>query len=451
MRAISVMFAIAVVALLAMSVPAVSVVQASGGSDWNYITTPITVRVSNGPVLPGQGANPFSSGGLIAYTPQDIQSAYNFNALYKNGYNGAGETIVIVDAYGSPTIGSDLATFDNAFGLPAPPSFTVIYPAGSPSFNPNNAPLAEISWSFETTLDVDYAHAMAPGANIVLAVAPTPAGNAINAVESYVIQNYPGSVMSQSFGIPEAALTANNAQVIQAEANYAQAVAQGITLVASAGDAGASNGYSFPNPSFPSSDPYVLAVGGTMGLPYPQGLVKMTKKGMPIGYGDEQVWNEPVYGAATGGAPSLFFSTPSYQNGLGLSSRTTPDVAYNAAVNGGVLVYYSAVPLYTGWWIFGGTSAGSPQWSALLAIAKQYAASNGYSGFGFVNGAIYALAESSSYSSYFHDITVGNNTLNGTTVGFTAQTGFDYATGWGTPDASYLVPALAAVASSENA
>jgi len=305
---------------------------------------------------------------------------------------------------------------------------------------------------------------MAPGANIVLVVAPTSSGNAIYTVEAAAIARFPGSIMSQSFGIPEIFVHNNNAQIMQAHNNYLAAQAAHITVLASAGDLGATNGFGTPNASFPSSDPLVTAVGGTQGNPYvfsltatpplscaagatcSTGLVTFTgpcssatgalvAPCTPAGYGGEQVWNEttPIAtpSVATGGAPSSFFSMPSYQSGLGLTTRTTPDVAYNAAISGGVLIFYSALgPTLR--FIVGGTSAGSPQWAAIIALANQ---SKG-APLGFVNPALYQLG---TCAGDFHDITLGNNQLAGTPVGFLAGAGWDGASGFGTPNVTKLV------------
>ncbi len=413
---------------------------------------------------------------LTCYSPDFIRTAYNFPTTL----DGSGQTIVIVDAFGSPTIANDLAVFDSHWGIPAPPSFTIICGSGGcPAYNPNNTFLDETGWAIETSLDVEYAHAMAPGANIVLDVASSPAGNAINVAESTVIPMFPGAIMSQSFGIPEYAVTANNAQIMQAEVNYKLAAASGWTVLASAGDFGATNGISTANALFPSSDPLVTSVGGTMGNPYfPEGTLTNCTSGTctaglatfsapctvsrpistpsctPVGYGGEQVWNEPTFGAAGGGAPSLLFSAPSYQNNTTFSvctgsyaalnptcARTTPDVSYNAAVDGGVLVFTSflGAPI---WFFVGGTSAGSPQWAAIFALANEARANNGLGPLGFANPTIYSIAESAGYSTDFHDIAVGNNQLVGTPVGFTAASGYDFASGWGTPNVSNLVTAL---------
>lgn len=467
---------IASVFAFGVATAAVPSIAASTSTNFNYATNVIWTAASPDLVTP-QGVplchtnatDVPSTPTLVCYSPNFVQTAYDFTPLYAAGDDGSGQTIVIVDAYGSPRIASDLQHFDSVFGLPDP-NFQVVCPSGCPAFSPLNFPLDEAGWAIETTLDVEWSHAMAPGANIVLVVAPSPAGNAINAVESYAVAHYPGSVMSQSFGVPEAAITANNAQIVQAHLNYMMAKANGITVLASAGDSGATNGYSFANALFPSSDPLVMSIGGTQGngIPgstnqtlrsYPFGLADYTgsctlgyRPGYPTsctptGYGSEAVWNEPWLPAATGGSPSLLFKAPAFQAGDGLPAsvsggmRTTPDVSYNAAVDGGVLVYTSALgaPI---WYLVGGTSASSPQWTSLFAIANQVRAAHGLGPLGYATPGLYALAESGRYATDFHDITAGNNTLSGTPVGFLAGQGYDLASGWGTPDAANLVADL---------
>jgi len=272
--------------------------------------------------------------GLACYTPALMRAAYNV----PSGADGAGQTIVIVDAYGSPTVQEDLDTFSAAFGLPTA-DFRVVYPMGKPTYNPNQHH-DETGWAIETSLDVQWAHAIAPMAKIVLVVAPNNGGNALNNAQRYAINNHLGQVMSLSFGADEATIAGagNNLQLNQAHQNYRVAAAAGITVFASSGDGGAADGHPLANASYPASDPLVTAVGGTD--------LFMTDTGSYVG---ETVWNDGdncPFGCtsgpfgATGGAVSKIFAAPSYQSALsGIAQRSTSDVGYNAGVYTGVLVY----------------------------------------------------------------------------------------------------------------
>jgi subtilase family serine protease len=464
--------------------------RAADPNDFTYQVNPLVQQVDT-VSSPATFTNPYCSTRtvkgvtgptLVCYTPADIRKAYD----YPSSLSGSGQTIVIVDAYGSPTVQQDLAAFDAQFGIPAPPGgLQVVCPAGCPNTTINNAPQAVVLWNEETSLDVQWAHAMAPGAKLVLAVAPTPHGNAINSVEAKIFADptYKGAIVSQSFGIPEYLVKGNNAQILQGVRNYQLARANGLTVLASAGDFGATNTSTIQNAGFPASDPDVLSIGGTQGDPYFNGRAEAGPQFNPlpscaantsctlglarvvcttnvtpgpttaatavcptVGYGGEETWNEDFIpgGAATGGAASLLFPAPSYQSGDGTGNamRTIPDVSYNAAVSGGVLVHLSFLPgLPPGgaFFIFGGTSAGSPQMSSVIALANQLRGNN----LGFLNDKIYSIAEGSSYGSDFHDITIGNNQLPGTPSGNSAGAGYDLATGWGTPDVANLVASLA--------
>jgi subtilase family serine protease len=172
------------------------------------------------------------SQGPRCYQAAQIQNSYSITPLLNSGINGAGRTIVIVDAYGSPTIASDLLTFDAVMGLPNP-SFTVIEPAGPPPpFDINDA--NQFGWSVETTLDVEWAHVTAPGANIVLAVAASNNDSDILNTTKYVVDHNLGDVISQSFGEGEICM-APNLEKAQ-HALFQRATAKGITLIASSGD-----------------------------------------------------------------------------------------------------------------------------------------------------------------------------------------------------------------------
>ncbi|MGA7987377.1 MAG: S53 family peptidase [Candidatus Dormiibacterota bacterium] len=373
---------------------------------------------------------------IPCYGPYDLAKTYDFPA----NLDGRGQTIVIVDAYGSPSILTDLAFFDAYFGIAAPPSLTIIKAAGTGATGSG----ALVSWQIETSLDVEYAHAMAPGANIVLAVAATDNNYDINAAEAQVFPHYRGAVVSQSFGDWETDATAGTSFADEHRI-FMAAVRSGDTLLASAGDAGATwtqyTGTKSPAvASYPASDPLVTGVGGTQGNPYPGGLEVSGH------YGGEATWNEPQFDVATGGAPSVLFRAPSWQRPVtGYRTRTVPDVAYNAALEGGVEVI-----ILPHIYLVGGTSSGSPQWAAIFALANQARESARQDPLGVANATLYKLGEQQMRSredghaeapAVFHDIVAGNNALD-STVGFAAKRGYDLATGWGTPDVANLVAAL---------
>jgi len=470
--------AITALAITALMLVPVGIVTVTTGFDYvpgvQYVQLGPLATMPNGLPLCRSG----SLGNIVCYSPKFVKTAYN----YPSTLDGSGQTIVIVDAFGSPTIASDLATFDAVFHIPAPPSFTIFCGDSNNPLDVATCPVvdlgaradpkhAEFSWTIETSLDVEYSHAMAPGANIVLDIASTSSGNALNNAEAAAIAAYPGAVFSQSYGTPEGFLTGagNKAQVDQAQKMYANGVALGDTFFASAGDSGADFGTGVSQANFPASDLHNTAVTGTQGLPYnatgtltgcPTSTPGSCTSGLSTyhgpcvlgrtappacvadGYGGEQVWNEPSFGAATGGAPSLLFSAPAFQSGLGLSARG-PDVSYNAAIDGGVLVVYGALGgpfLY----IVGGTSAGSPQWAGITALANQARAGASKGTIGDLNPVLYSIYHGARYASDFHDITVGNDQLVGSPVGYSAGPGYDLASGIGSPNVANLIVDLTA-------
>lgn len=367
------------------------------------------------------------------YGPAQLRAAYGVDKLAKHGLNGAGKTIVIIDAFQSPTITQDLATFDTLFGLSAP-TLNIIAPDGITPFDQSNAD--QTSWAGEITLDVEYSHAIAPGAKIDLVLAKSDNDADIYSAQKYVVDHNLGDVLSQSFGEAEQCMD----PTIQKKTHtlFQKAGAEGMTVFASSADDGAAlptcDGTSFFKAvSTPASDPLVTGVGGTI----------LDADGTTGAYHSEQVWNEPDFAAAGGGGFSTLYSTPAFQRGLRLPSRGVPDISYNAAINGGVLTVWSTSGQGAGLvFRFGGTSAGSPQWAALIALADQA----GHHRVGDINDDLYALAGSKLlYGQLFHDVTVGDNTYHGdiTVPGFAATKGWDAATGLGTPKADVLVPALA--------
>ena len=391
------------------------------------------------------------SAGPRCYQASQIQTAYNITPLLNRGINGTGRTIVIVDAYGSPTMAADLHDFDVAMGLPDP-NFTQITPAGDPpAFDPSND--NQIGWGVETSLDVEWAHATAPGANIVLAVAKSNEDADILAATKAVIDGNLGDVVSQSFGEAEACM--DPALLSQQHALFATAVQKGITLLASSGDSGASQPSCEPNStaalkaaSTPASDPNVTGVGGTT-------LYADTSTGA---YQQETSWTEP-FGCnppavdasdvnCSGGGFSTLYSRPGYQSAMQKNAaRGVPDVAYNAGSSGGVLVhigFYLALLGYPAdapiFFIVGGTSAGTPQWAGLVADADQL----GGHRMGNINPALYSIAQGQKqYASALHDITVGTNDVAEIGGGYSAKQGWDPVTGLGSPNAANLLPLLA--------
>lgn len=373
------------------------------------------------------------------YGPKQIRAAYAIQPLLNAGINGSGRTIVIIDAFQSPTIVQDLQAFNQAFNLHSAP-LNIIAPDGLTPFNPND--LNQVLWTGEISLDVEWAHAVAPDATIDLVLAKSNQDADILSVTKFAIDNNLGDVISQSFGENESCV---DPRILAEEhAVFQEATSKHITLLASSGDSGAAqstcNGMSWVSAaSSPASDPLVTGVGGTQ-------LFANQKSGSYI---SEIAWNEQQFQAASGGGFSALYKRPSYQNDtVAGGSRSVPDVAYNAAVDGGVLVADSVLPSGAGggpFHIFGGTSAGSPQWAGIVALANQKAGHR----LGFLNPTIYEIGQRSSWLA-FHDILFGNNTVqlpdakgnSVTIVGFSTHKGWDPVTGWGTPKVAGLVPLL---------
>jgi subtilase family serine protease len=377
---------------------------------------------------------------------------------------GRGATIVIVDSYGSPTIRNDLAAFDRAYRLPAPPKFQIIHPAGRiPAYQPASSDM--VGWAGETTLDVEWAHVVAPGANILLVETPVSETEGVHgfpqiiAAEKYVLNHHLGDVISQSFSATEETF-AGQAQVQALRGAYRLAQKDHVTVLTAAGDAGAADVgldqttyYAFPVTSWPDSDPLVTGVGGTQ--------LHFTAKGAPAA---PTVWND-TYNTkaneftdgnagpdplASGGGLSMFFTRPAYQNGVRdvvRGSRGVPDISMSAACNGSVNTYGSYQGAPSGWTPECGTSEATPLFAGIVALADQVA---GHS-LGLINPALYQLA--AAHKPGIVNVTSGNNTVSftqdgreQTVTGFTARPGYNLATGLGTVDAPYFVPELARLA-----
>jgi hypothetical protein len=365
--------------------------------------TPLAIRLGS-PTASPSDLTPDGSASPGAYTPAEFQQAYGFDQV-QFGYgvkgNGAGQTIAIVDEYNDPDITGDLKAFDSQFNLPAPPSFKVVAQDGSanlPGVDPTG------SWEVEESLDVEWAHAMAPGASILL-VEANSYSNLFGAVKFAAGQ--PGvSVVSMSWGGGEYSGETSTDSDFTTPSGHAP-----VTFVAASGDSGTI--------LYPAASHNVLGVGGT--------LVTLASNN---NISSETAWS------GSGGGVSQYESLPSYQDGVvpkGTTKRESPDVAYNAGYGVSVYDTYN-YGTKTPWASIGGTSAGAPQWSAIIAIANQGRALYGLP---TLNGPSQTLPLLYSASSLdFNDITSGSN------KGYSAGIGYDMVTGLGSPKADFVVYSL---------
>ena len=328
-----------------------------------------------------------SAAGSGGYTPTQIRHAYGFDRI---SGNGAGQTIGIVVAYGSPTLQQDVATFSSTYGLPAA-NITVAYPQGTPA--------ADSGWALETSLDVEWAHAIAPGANILVVVAKSASLTNLLAAVDYAV-SHGAAQISMSWGGSEFAG--------ETGFDYHFNV-PGVSFFAASGDNGAGT-------SWPAASPYVVSVGGT--------TLNLDTAGNVL---SETGW------AGSGGGISSYEIRPGFQNGWNSSAnRSIPDVSYAADPATGFPVYISNYAGTTGWIVVGGTSAGSPQWAALSALSNSARAS----ALQAPAAALYGLAATSNYATDFRDITSGSN------GSYLDTTSYDLVTGLGSPLAAALIPAL---------
>jgi subtilase family serine protease len=431
---------------------------------------PATASIAIGPMLHSKYVSPRqplsqaqceSVFTVPCYVPAQLQAAYDEQPLFNAGITGKGETIVIVDSFGSPTIKADLAVFDAEFGLPAPPSFKIIQPAGKvPAFDPNNSDM--VGWAGETTLDVEWSHSIAPGASIVLVETPvsetegTAGFPQIVKAENYVINHHLGQVITQSFGATEETFP-SVASIQGLRSAYFNAARHHVTVLASTGDAGASNDLDVagtlstrPVVAWPATDPLVTAVGGTQ--------LALLSGGQRTQA--DVVWNDSTNDAlnnafsgspepsatATGGGLPAVFGRPSYQNSVASvvgGHRGVPDISMSAACSGLVNTYDGFAGEPAGWYVNCGTSEASPLFAGIVALADQMA---GHA-LGMINPALYGL--SAARAPGLVDVTTGDNSVSFiqnnqlfTVRGYNAGPGYDLASGTGTVDATLFVPEL---------
>jgi subtilase family serine protease len=338
-------------------------------------------------------------------TPAQIRHAYGIDqaSYIVNGRtiqgDGSGQTIAIVSAYHDPYISRDLQTFDRQFGL-SDPNFHQYY-YGSAS-NTND------QWSQETALDVEWAHAIAPKANILLIEAASNKSSDLYQAVNWVRQQAGVSVVSMSWGARDFSGENGLDSYLTTPSGH-----NGITFVAASGDGGAGE-------LFPAISPNVVAVGGTN--------LNVDSRG---NYQSETAWG------SSGGGYSNYEREPGFQQSVQNSGRRTgPDVAYNA----GTGVYIAWSQPSTGrqsWYSMTGTSAGAPQWAGIVAIADQIRIAAGRHTLDGASQTLYALYNSV-MTGDFHDITIGSN-------GYSARSGYDLVTGRGTPYAQKVILDLARV------
>ncbi len=312
---------------------------------------------------------------VCGYTATQVAEHYGLPAVYAAGLKGDGQTIVLVDAYGSPTIAADANLFSRKMGLPplTDANFSIVYPDGQPTQNPYPT-----GWPVEISLDVEWAHAMAPNAKIVLVVAPDDDETELTYALHYATANQLGDIISNSYGYDESDHSAAGAQAFNSAIRLG--AAQGIAVNVSTGDSG-DNGLGTPigAASIPADSPFATGIGGTsLNLPSDTGPVEAVW-GIDVTYlGSPGTIEVPpvVEGFAQGGGggESVYFEKPAYQKALAGTGRQLPDVSAIAdPQTGAIIVTPNATGSKSVVEVIGGTSLSSPVFSGIWALANQLA------------------------------------------------------------------------------
>ena len=315
---------------------------------------------------------------VVDFTASQLQAVYDLPAAYKQGLDGKGETIVLLEAYGDETIEADANVFSHLNGLPAlnKSNFSIVYPEGKSPYADKDAAL--LGWNVEIALDVEWAHSIAPAAKILVVAAGGQSGEDFQYCMSYIIAHKLGYAVSDSWE-EDLDLLAGPAEQQSYENILEIAAAKGISFQFSSGDSG-DNGVGDPlgAPGLPSNAPHATGVGGTAILN------KLTGGGFePVGWGDTLalldaggVFDPPapigLVGGA-GGGESIYFPKPSWQKSLPGKGRQVPDVSALADPYTGVPVVVTsngAQELLLG---VGGTSLASPIFTAFWTLAQQKA------------------------------------------------------------------------------
>lgn len=391
------------------------------------------------------------------YTAPQLERAYNLNPLYAERLDGSGTTVVVLAENASPTLTHDLAVFDKAFYLRTPDIRVVSLTGRQSRFDPASS--NDVGGASEVTLDTEAVHAIAPGARIVVLVAPSTAdpSGVSSEVEAvyYAAQHHLGQVITTSLGnIGEAAL--GTATIARLDQDLQYAAAQHISVIDASGDFGASSrktlvGSAGPGCCFtvrmrgyPASDPLVTAVGATR--------LHLDAAGNRIS--PDTVANDPAVGGASGGGLSTIFHRPSYQDVVETvvgDHRGGPDVSMSGDLYGGFEMYStfpnrSDGPPTEGWTSVGGTSESAPLFAGIAAIIDQAAGR----ALGPLNPYLYSAYQLPGHGGLV-PVTSGSNSVtiessSGTSVvvpGYEATGGYNLATGLGTIDAEAFVRSMA--------
>ncbi|HEX6799478.1 MAG TPA: S53 family peptidase [Ktedonobacterales bacterium] len=365
-------------------------------------------------------------GSFTGYTPSDLRRLYDVSPVLGAGANGAGVTIALaeIDAFRQ----SDVDTFDRQYDLSAPPVRVVTVGGQRPNYGP------------ESIMDIEVIQALAPQAQVIAYEGGDSLADTA-AIFAGIVSDHRAQIVSISLGVCELGVGSQDSAFFSSiESTFQQADAEGMSVLVASGDSGA---YGCQDDHLsvqaPSSSPYVTAVGGTALFANGDGS-----------YDREVGWEAPFEGAGGGGGLSVEFARPSWQSGSGVDNqysngmRQVPDVSADSDVLTGYSIYDSASGHCQGgscWQIYAGTSAAAPLWAALVALADRERAAQHKPALGFLNPALYQLGSRSSSAgpSPYHDVTAGGNLY------YPATPGWDYSTGWGTPDAATLVADLVAL------
>ncbi len=348
-----------------------------------------------------------NNNGEPPYVPQNIWSAYNITG-YSTKYGGASETVAIVDAYGSPFLSYDVSVFDGINNL-LPANISIYEPLG-PITQSN------FNWSIETSTDVEWVHAMAQKAHILLVLVPSASSEFLQEAINLTIENGMANVISLSWGLSENEMP--QGVLSEYSASFKMAALDHITVVAASGDHGAYNGGSTLQVNFPASSPYVTGVGGTS-LYAKNGVFSQTAWGGGSG--------KSSYGS--GGGFSTVFSAPKWQDPYGYNNtmRGVPDVSLDANTQPGVIVIDENYEYGVG-----GTSIAAPMWAGMIAILDQVSGRS----LGFLNPLLYQISRTGYYGKALENVSTGTNGY------YYANYGWNPVTGLGTPNLGWMVKAV---------